>query len=281
MKISDFLNNREIAILIWLLIIFLWMLTQSSIRSAFIEVLKSLFAKKILLIAIFMSIYIFLMVLAFERIGFWDITVLKDTVFWVFGVAFIMFINLNNAANDAKYFRKAIIDSIKIVIVLEFVINLYSFNLIVELLFVPILGLIAMMSGISSVKPEYKQVNVLLNYVLGFIGIVLLIFTIYQIVIDFQDFASLKNIRDFLVPILFTIAFLPIIYLMAIYIKYEDIFIRIDIANTDIDLARYAKQKILFNCHLDLRRLNRISRNLVILKLNNRDDVSNLLRNLN
>lgn len=228
-----------------------------------------------------MSIYIFLMVLAFERIGFWDITALKDTVLWIFGVAFIMFINLNNAANDAKYFRKAIIDSIKIVIVLEFVINLYSFNLVVELLFVPILGLIAMMSGFSSVKPEYKRVNVFLNYVLGFIGIVLLIFTIYQIVIDFQDFASLKNVRDFLVPILLTIAFLPIIYLMAIYIKYEDIFIRIDIANTDIDLARYAKQKIFFKCHLNLSKLNRISRNLVILKLNNRDDVSNLLRNLN
>lgn len=221
------------------------------------------------------------MVLAFERIGFWDITALKDTVLWIFGVAFIMFINLNNAANDAKYFRKAIIDSIKIVIVLEFVINLYSFNLVVELLFVPILGLIAMMSGFSSVKPEYKRVNVFLNYVLGFIGIVLLIFTIYQIVIDFQDFASLKNVRDFLVPILLTIAFLPIIYLMAIYIKYEDIFIRIDIANTDIDLARYAKQKIFFKCHLNLSKLNRISRNLVILKLNNRDDVSNLLRNLN
>ena len=219
------------------------------------------------------------MVLAFERIGFWDITALKDTIFWIFGIAFIMFINLNKAANDEKYFRNTIIDSIKIIIVLEFIINLYSFNLIVELIFVPIVVLIAMMSGFSSIKPEYEQVNVFLGYLLGLIGIVLLIFTFYQIVIDFREFASLKNLRDFLLPIFFTVALLPITYLLALFIKYEDIFARIDIANKNKDLTRYAKQRIFLACHFNLRKLNRFSKNIIFLKLNDKEDVSNLLRN--
>lgn len=280
MNITDYLNNREIATIIWLSIIFLWTLTQPTVRSSIGKVLESFLAKKILLVTSCMFLYIFLMILAFERIGFWDISAIKETIVWIFGVAFVMFIHLNKAAGDESYFRKIIIDSIKFIIVLEFIINLYSFNFIAELIIVPVVILIALMSGVSSSKPEYKQVKILLDYLLGIFGIVLIIFTFYRIVTDFQNFATLNNLRDFLLPILFTIAFLPFTYMMALFIKYESVFIRIDIVNTNKDLARYAKQKIVMACHINLRKLNRLSKEAKMLRFNDKDDVSALLKNV-
>lgn len=278
MSVTSVLNNRETAAVIWLMIFLVWALSKRTIRSSFLAVLKALFAKKIILLTISMFVYILLMVLAFEKVGFWDASAMKDTILWVFGVAFIMLVNSNRVVNAEHYFRKTISDSIRLVLVLEFLVNLYSFNLVSELVIVPIVSLVVMMNAIAGLKPEHKQVKVFLDYALALFGIVLIILTLHKIVVDFQNFATLKNLRDFLLPPLFTTAFLPFVYLTALFMKYEDIFARIDIANTNSELAGYAKRRILAACHFDLWKLNKFAKEARMLRVSNKDDVLVLIQ---
>lgn len=191
-----------------------------------------------------------------------------------------MLVNVNQVATDENYFRKTVVDNVKAILILEFVVNLYSFNLAVELVVVPIVSFIVMMNTYAGLKPEYKQVKVFLDYALGLFGIVLIAFTIREISTDFQNFATLKNMRDFLLPIVFTIAFLPFTYLMALFVQYESIFTRIEIVSTDPVLARYTKWKIFAACRLNLRKLNKFSKNVRLLRMNSKDDVLTLIENV-
>lgn len=278
MNILDILNNREMATVIWLIIFFLWAMSNSGVRRALRDLLKIFFNKKIIFPLIVMLAYIFLMVLVFKRIGFWDVSVTKDTVLWTLGTALATYFGINRIAQDNSYFKNVILDNIKFVLILEFVLNLYSFNLGVELILIPVVSLIVMMNAFAETKTEYERVNKFLNFVLGVFGLCLLAFTFREIVLDFQNFATFKNLRDFLLPPLFSIALLPFIYVMALFMQYELFFVRIDIANKDSNIAKTVKRKVFMACNINLSKLIRVSKKAGYPKVNSKDDVLEWLK---
>ncbi len=196
-SISEILNNREIAVLVWISIFFIGALLKRDRRSAFYKVLKALYVKQIILSIICMLLYVSLMVFAFYSIGFWDKSAIKDTILWTFGVAFVMLVNSNKASNDENYFRKVVVDNVKIVLIFEFIINLFTFSLIIELIVMPIVTIAVMMKAIAELKTEHKQVENILNNALIIFGSIVIIFTFYRVIIDFKSFATLQNLRDF------------------------------------------------------------------------------------
>jgi hypothetical protein len=279
MDISSILSNREVATGIWLSIVFLWALSVGSVRRSIGGVLQAFFVKGIIVPFALMLLYVFLIVLVSRRIGFWDMSALKDTILWTTGTAFATFFSLNKAVEDKSYFRGIIWDNIRLVLILEFIVNLYSFSLIVELLIVPIATFIVMLNAVAELKTEYRQVKTFLNYTSGLFGLVLLALTFRELLADFQNFATLKTLRDCLLPPLFTITFLPFVYLMALYMQYQRLFHRIDFANRDAVLSRYTKRRFLAACHLSLSKLNTSSKNIGFPKVSSKDEVLALIKN--
>lgn len=253
-------NNREIATAFWLLIVLLWALPKSGIRHSIFQFVKAFFRWKIIIPFIIMGVYIFIIVLIFKKTGFWDLSACKDTILWSIGVAVTTFINLNRTLDEKNFFVNFLTDNIKFFVILEFIIHLYAFPLLVELFFVPIVTVTAVLKSYVSGKQEFKIVEPFLNALLGFAGIVIIFFTIREIIIDFSGFATLKNFRDLLLPLFLSIAFLPYIYTMALYMMYESLFIRISLANHDKDLERYAKMKVLLGYNINLSRLKKFSK---------------------
>jgi hypothetical protein len=256
----------------------LWALSNSSVRRAILEVLKAFFNKKIIIPLIAMLLYIVFMVLAFKKIGFWDVSATKDTILWTLGSAFATYFSINKVAQDSSYFKNVILDNIKFILIMEFVVNLYSFSLPAELIVMPVVTFIAMSNVFAESKQEYKKVSKLLNFILGVFGLYLLAFTFREIVLDFQNFATIKNLRDFFLPPLFSIVLLPFVYVMALFMQYEMFFVRIDIANKNSDFTKYAKRRILVACHVNLSKLNKVSKNAGYPKVNNKEDVLEWLK---
>jgi hypothetical protein len=278
MGITSILSNREIAAGIWLLIVFLWALSSGGVRRSMLGLLEAFFVKGIILPILAMLLYVLLMVLVFRTIGFWDISALKDTILWTFGNALATFFNLTKVVEDKRYFRKAIIDNIRLTLLLEFVINLYSFSLIIELILVPVVSIIGLMGAVAESKPETRPLKIVINSILSIFGVGLLGFTLWGLFSDLQTVTTLKTLRDFLLPPVFTIAFLPFVYLMAIYMQYQRLFSCLDFANKDVGLAKYAKRMSFAACHLSLSKLNRFSKNVGFPKVNSRDEVLALIR---
>ena len=272
------LNNREIATAIWLTIAFFWALSISGVRRSIRDLLKTFFNKKIIVPFVAMLLYVLLMVIVFKEIGFWDVSATKDTILWTLGTVVATFFSLNKVAEDEKYFKNVILDNIKFILILEFIVNFYSFNLAIELAIIPIITFIVMLNAYAELKPEFKQVKIFLGYVLGIFGLYLLAFTIRELVIDFRNFATLNNLRDFFLPLLFSIVFLPFVYFMALLMQYESFFTRIDFANKESGVAKYAKRKIVMACHFNLSKLNKVSKSAGYPKMNSKEDVLELLK---
>jgi hypothetical protein len=125
---------------------------------------------------------------------------------------------------------------------------------------------------VAGLKPESKQVERGIEYVLGVIGTVLVV-VVRKAIVDFRNFASLHNLRDFFLPPIFTLAFVPYLYVLALFMKYESIFNRIDYVNNDASLSRYAKRKIVIFFHVNLKRLSGWSREAGILRFSDRNEV--------
>jgi len=158
------------------------------------------------------------------------------------------------------------------------VINLYVFDLWVELILVPIMAILGALLGYSSVFPKYKQVEKFLSYIVGIFGLGFLVYAIYNIIADFQGFMSASNFREFLLPIVFTILIFPVVYFMALYVSYELLFVRINFLVKNSSLAKYTKWKTVFAFHLNLKSLRIWSTKISMFNFDSKDDVINAIR---
>lgn len=254
----DSLNNREKAIIIWIFVLLVWTLFQQNMRELLSGVLRAAFHKKIAIGFALMFSYVALIIFLFHKIHLWDISLLKDTIFWILGTAFVLFINLNDASKDENHFKKIIIENLKLILLLEFIINFYTFSLPLELILIPLLFIVVGMNIIAKSKEEFAPVKKLTDFVLGAWGIFLIIFVFSY---AFNDYKNLlvDNLRTFLLPPCLTIAFLPFLYFFATFMVYEITFVRIDISvgRRDKELSKFAKRKILWTFGVNLWKLNK------------------------
>ena len=273
------LNNREIAIIIWISIFLIWTLLKPSIRKSFIELLKAFFLKKIIISTILMFLYISFMVGLTYQMGFWKPSQIKNTIIWTLFVAFLMLANINKFSEDEIFFRKTVLDNFKLIIFLEFILNFYVFNIVIEIILFPIMVLLVTTLAFAETDPKNKQVETVLNAILIILGIIFLLIAVYNIYSNYKSFLTVDNLRDFLLPPIFSIMFLPFIYLMALYVRYEILFMRLGFFIEDPVVRRYAKIKFLFSFQFNLKRLKNWSRRLTGGQIKNKEDVLKTIRN--
>lgn len=235
-------NTREIAIIFWLFILITWVLFQKSIRKPLLGFFKSLIQIKNLLVVIAAIAYTGATVLLLAKIGIWDWLLLKDTVYWFLAVALVLLMNANKANQEKRFFIKILKDNLKVILVLEFILTLYTFNLITEIILVPILVFIGIMSAVSDLKKECLPVKKLFDFILSLIGIFFIIFALGKVFGDSQNIINSQNLKTFILPPLLTVAFIPFVYFFALIMAYETLFVRLNIFNkNNSDLTKSTK----------------------------------------
>jgi len=279
---TDLFNTREKAVIIWLLIFLVLALSQKNIRISLWSFIKLLFQRKILVLIMAMLFYTGLTVFILSETGIWEVFLIKDTIFWVFGSAFVLMMNSNKATQDEHHFKKIIFDNLKLILIIEFIINRYTFSLCIELILVPVLFVIVAMSAFAEMKKEYMSVKKLIDFILSAFFILLIVFAMVKILGDYKAFVSSKNLRVFSLPPLLTFAYIPFLYLFALVMAYENLFFRFDILlKKDQKLAKFAKQKVFALCHANLGKLNKFSKETTqeLMKMSSRDDILNMIEN--
>ncbi|MGY6277852.1 hypothetical protein [Methylomonas sp. MgM2] len=251
------LNNREIATTIWMLLFAAWAFSKKEVRSSFGSVLDA-FAKKVILVPFsLLIIHTLASVWVLSQIGIWNSAQIKNTFLWFIGVAAVSFFRINKIADDPHYFQNAIKDNIKLIVFIEFLVTFYTFNLVVEIVFVPFMALIGALLAVSQTDEKYILVQKALSKLIEIIGISIIIYTSYRLIVDFNDFAQVQTVLDFFVPIALSIFLLPLIYIFHVYMVYEGVFVRMQFSIKDEKLRTYAKRSSIINYKLDLSALRR------------------------
>lgn len=224
------LSNREISILIWSFVIFVVLIISSKGSfGQFLNVIKALFSEKFIPFYIIFLLYFFLIILLLNRFSIWEFSLYKDFVYWFLTNGIVLFFRANNL-KTIKDFVKVILSATSLTIIIEFIVGFYNFSLIVELILIPIVTFISLLILVAEMKnddPNTKIVANILKGLLTTIGFGLLIYGIYQMITNYEDFFTLSNLKSFLLPPIFTLLFLPLIYFTVLYIKYERAFMNL------------------------------------------------------
>lgn len=278
------LSNREISLLIWISLIVLFVIIKTKCLNfnSIISFLKALFPFKLNVLYLAISTYLVCIIFIFNKIGLWENLLYKDFIVWFFSTGVVLFYSASEM-KSSKDFKLIFIKLFKTIVIVEFIINLYNFSLFKEILFIPFVTLIAVTHKYSEIykdKKDYADVEKLLRYTLSFVGYIILIFVTYKTFTAYKALFTIYNLKSLLLPIIFTILFLPMVYLITVLMKYEIIFQEINWYQfIESERKLEIKKAILRQGKLNLDALNKI-RNWEKGELKNNSDIRLYFKNL-
>lgn len=260
-KLFDILSTRELALLTWLSFGLIAMMFSKSIRNGLREVVKLLFGKKIGTVLLMLTTYVSILLLLLHKFDLWNLSHLKDTIFWFCATALVLFFNINKAKTKS-YFKNIIKENLKWAIAIEFIVNFYTFSFGKEMVLVPTMIFLAILQGVAQADKKFIQVSKFLESVFAFIGVALLAFVLYKTLNNYQEIFSVHQLFVFLLPPLLTVFLIPFLYLLAIFMNYEELFVRLNIMTHDNKKKKLLKREIILSAHFSINRLSAISKNL-------------------
>jgi len=254
-------------------------LSQKAIRKPAFDLIRKFTEIRILSLFLLMFVYIAFCIAILYYFKIWDFTFLKETIYWAFGVAFILLFNINDVIDNKDYFRKIFLDNLKLIIIIEFLTNLYVFKFYIEIITFPILVFLTLTSVFAERNEEDKTVKNLLDTLIAIYGLTVLVYSVIHISKDFDNFISINNLKSILLSPTLTTLYLPFIYFTALRMSYESFNVRIKyILKENKDLYRFTKWTMLKKCGLNLSKIRLVSKKIHIYSS---EDKSSIVKDLN
>jgi hypothetical protein len=219
-------NTREIAIAIWFAVLILWTATYKPVRASFLQVVKSAMHRTILGFVGLLAVYTFAEVYLLHSFGLWSMALLKTTLGWFALTGLTSGVNALTSYDDPPY-GKHVKDSLRIAVLLEFVSGEFTFSLPVELVLVPFVTLIALMATVNDMRNKDPHVKGFLSGVQVVVGLVIAASVGMRVIQDFSTFATSTTLMKFLLPPILSLLFIPAIFLIVLYARYEWLFLKI------------------------------------------------------
>lgn len=234
-------NTREAAAAFWLVIIAALIVFHRSTRPSVTGVLKTL-AKPLLLAPLAIAaLYAAAEIMALQRVGLWSAINLKTTILWLATFAFVTMFEVATAKDPPASLGKITRDVVSITVVLVFIVGLYTFPLIVELIALPLVTVIALTGEVAKHRSEHAAAARLLSCMTTAIGLSYVGFSLLKTVEQWQKVATWATVSEFIVPVLLSLGFLPFLYGWRTHVAYNSMFTTIGIFGIESDLVPYAR----------------------------------------
>jgi hypothetical protein len=250
MILAAVFDTRELAIVVWLVIlagcVVVWPKTRPSVGS----VLRTAASRQIASILALMVLYVAAVVFALLKAGVWTNDMIGGTVFWFFGPATILFFRVPQAGKDPHFFRRVLRSTLRFTAVVGFLVNLYPLSFLAEFLLLPVFALLGCLLVVAATKPEFKPVKALVNGVVVTGGVVFFVYGLYRVTEDPGHFATMGTLQGFLLPAVLTTAFFPFLYALGTFMIYDGLFtwLRLWLLREDDGLRRRARRRLLRAC---------------------------------
>ncbi|MGV1905072.1 hypothetical protein [Agrobacterium cavarae] len=269
------LNTREIATLVWLSIIIAVLLIIPKTRQALCELPRAFAQQKILQILAVFAVYVVGMIWGLHAIGIWDWDQLKNTIIWTFSVALIAVLGSHKIADDPGFFRKWITQNFQILAFVQFLITLYTYPLWIELLAIPIFTLLTGIIVVGGHDPKTKRTASVLPNIAAILTVAFFGPAFVMTVADFWHYATIQTWRDFYVPIILTLLFVPFIFVLYVAMSYETAFVNLHHSIKDTKLRRSAQLRALLAFGTNIDALRRWQRHVGRHRPQSKDDIKN------
>jgi hypothetical protein len=225
------LSTREVAALFWLSLLILWAVRVRKVRTSLLQVAKRLFDGRIVFILAIFAAYIVAWVELARRLGVWDDSLIEETVFWYVLSGLPLLFKMDDAGRDATFFRRTALAVISVSVLTEFYFSIVSFSLPMELILVPVAGLITLGAIMVDTQKQYASQRRFWH------GLLLLLLAMVSSATAGEIYAQREVLdlaqvgRSFALPIWLLLASLPFIFALALVTGYELAFLRMKFFN--------------------------------------------------
>lgn len=259
-SLQESFTTREWSIVIWIGIFIIFQMKRSSFRSSFLQIVKLLCSKKILIPLLICYFYIFGFVCILYRYGMVHSYLLKDLLFWCILVPIPSMVGYING-QKTNFLKFAIKNGTLVSFILA-IQSYCTFSFIVEFISFPILCTLAAVSAFAQTdKNKYGPVSKVLDKFIFAIGFVVMIYSLYKAIIDIDTFIANHFFQSFVFNEALYLAFTPLLYLFCVFAAYEYWFTMLKFRSSTDD---YKSRCVFFikKCRLNLSKIRYISKNL-------------------
>lgn len=252
----DIFSTREIASAIYILLLIIWLCTRKNGVKSLLGVLSAICKPIIIFPVLFLFAFAAIIVYGLQFFPFWNWLLLKDVILWVLFVATPIFFKAGTRKLDTYPFTKMVLDNFLASAILEFFISAFTFSLFAELITIPVFTFITILKDYDRDNPEHQKHQKIYDGFAVFAGLILIFFTA-KIAIDvIASEGIIPTLISFCIPIIFSVAFLPVIYLLALWSQYHDLFVRMYIRNHLSKKGLFPKKfRVFLACRLSYKRI--------------------------
>lgn len=134
----------------------------------------------------------------------------------------------------------------------------FTFSFLTEMIILPVFTFITILKDYDRGAPKHKQYQKIFDGIATVAGLLLLFFTAKEAITTVTKEGAISLLVSFSIPAIFSVAFLPVVYALAVTAKYHDLFIRLYIRNhMSRDGLGRKKRKVYLACGLSYRKLQR------------------------
>jgi hypothetical protein len=244
------LNGREWAVAMWLGVGLIACLSNRDLRSGLGGIVASLLTPKLAVPLVAMAAYVASVVAVVAQIHGWESDLTGATIVWFFSSALVLFFSSVDAPKDPHYLRAALARAAGLTVLIEAFINFYVLPLGVELFLVPTITVLAATAALAEAKPELAQARAPLNFIIGALGVGLLVYVTARLAAGLSDSSLTHLARGLALPIWLSVALLPFTYVVGLFAIYEMAFLRLRFADPATPQAlRRAKLALVLGAH--------------------------------
>jgi hypothetical protein len=246
------LNTREIAILVWTVLFAAFALGKPDIRRSILSLLKLLATTRILAgLILGAAVYVVGVAAILSRIGYWQMSMTSIAVVWFISFGLVALFNTKNV--DAAYFRRLALRNLGLAVLVEFIVNLHTFPLPVELALVPLAIAVVLVQVVAAADPNVQAAQRVLAWLVVIPGLIAIAYSAAYFAAHAGRVANAEKGKEFLLPFLLTVGFLPALVLVRYLIVWQTMLhmIKAGMAE-DPRLYRTTRRLVIGACGLNL-----------------------------
>ena len=237
-------TNRILAQVVWLLMAIVLLASFSKTRLIVRDTLL-IFLLLLRRFLIWMALgWLIIIVYVAYALGFWDSDLMVATVWWSLASGSVLFYDAATSTYGMKFVSYRLRKLVSVTLIVEALIVLVEMPLLFELFLVPV-SFIAM-AWLTFLDNESARPNLMTNcikYLAPIIGPSLIAFNIWSWVNDRVSVSIRELVREAFLPAYLTITFIPFLYCLAIYSKWELCYRKIkNVTSTEPHVRRLSKR---------------------------------------
>ncbi|SBT38981.1 hypothetical protein [Micromonospora narathiwatensis] len=217
-------DNRQLAILLILVAILAWALTNRPTRALLQDVAKAFFRVRVWLPFLLYAVWLVGLHGLAHRVGAWNPKLIGESIFWTCASGSVLLVlAAAKAGAEEGFFRKRAVDAVALGAFLQAFLDFKSLNLVGELLLQPALIILAAMRVIASYKNR-ERMGRFAERALSLIALSLMIYVIYSLVQGLPELDSEQELRKLLMPLWLTLGAFPFVFALALVAEYGQAF---------------------------------------------------------